>query len=533
MIRRLIPAALLLLVALPVTAQQNAQDSPNPWISREIYRRYAIGTWLAKNGDWSGAYHEYERAWRLWNRSGQLTARVAEALYRTQRPAEAEKFAQRAVEIDSSLAEPWLILGELALQRNDFREADRAFAHRVRARPDDLESRLKLGLIRESLGDDSGAAEAFRGYPRRRPGAAIANFHLGIVLVRLDRPREARRAFREALQENSRYIEAAENYAILTEELESETEAIEAWRAAHQIDATRPEPLRRLARLFVTAGRAVEAIESLKSLLEIIPDKRGEVKRLLASLALSSGDLASAAHAYFSLARGARTETGYIEAALIAAQAGSETDLLVTALDEAYRLGRRPQVALLLYRARLAANRETEAFALLASLPHDAIEDTAILWSMAVLHHRRGGETEAAAIFQRLIAIDPDNAEALNYVGYTWAEQGVRLERAEEYIRRALAIDPENPQFIDSLGWVLFQRGFTELALIQLERAHALLPDEPVIMEHLGDVYRRLQRPDKARAMYEASIEKAPEADRERLKEKIRELIGDPEQAVE
>lgn len=526
MIRRLVPAALLLLAALPVAAQQNAADLANPWISREIYRRYAVGSWLAANGDWTGAYHEYERAWRLHNRSGLLTARVAEALHRTQRPAEAEKFAQRAVEIDSSLPEPWLILGEMALRRNDFKEADRAFAHRVRARPDDIESRLKLGLIRESLGDDSGAAEAFRGYPRRRPGAAVANFHLGIVLVRLGRPQEARRAFREALQENPRYIEAAENHAILTEELESETEAIEAWRAAHRIDAARPEPLRRLARLFVNAGRTAEAIETLKRLLEVIPDKRGEVKQLLASLAISTGDLSSAAQAYFGLARAARTETGFIEAALIAAQAGTETDLLVTALDEAYRIGRRPQVALLLYRARLAANRETEAFNLLASLPHETIEDTAILWSMAVLHHRRGGETEAAAIFHRLIELDPENAEALNYVGYTWAEQGVRLDRAEEYIRRALTIDPENPQYIDSLGWVLFQRGHTELALIQLERAHALLPDEPVVMEHLGDVYRRLDRPEKARAMYEASLEKAPEADRERLRKKIMELTG-------
>ena len=58
-----------------------------------------------------------------------------------------------------------------------------------------------------------------------------------------------------------------------------------------------------------------------------------------------------------------------------------------------------------------------------------------------------------------LLAVNPDHAEALNFVGYAYAEQGVRLEEAERLVRRALELKPRSGHILDSLGWVLFRRG--------------------------------------------------------------------------
>ena len=67
--------------------------------------------------------------------------------------------------------------------------------------------------------------------------------------------------------------------------------------------------------------------------------------------------------------------------------------------------------------------------------------------------------------------LNPENAAALNYLGYTWAEQGIHLDEAEQLILRALAIEPNDGFYIDSLGWVYYQRGEYMQAIQHLERA--------------------------------------------------------------
>lgn len=116
---------------------------------------------------------------------------------------------------------------------------------------------------------------------------------------------------------------------------------------------------------------------------------------------------------------------------------------------------------------------------------------------------------------------DPNDDTANNDLGYIMADRGKNLEEAEQLIRKAIQLereqrkgakvagpdgDVDHAAFIDSLGWVLFRRGRVEEALKELERA-TVLPDgeDPVIWDHLGDVYLRLGQPDKARAAWEKS----------------------------
>jgi Flp pilus assembly protein TadD len=103
---------------------------------------------------------------------------------------------------------------------------------------------------------------------------------------------------------------------------------------------------------------------------------------------------------------------------------------------------------------------------------------------------------------RKAIELNPQNAPALNYLGYTWAEMGVQLDEAEKLIVRALKIEPNDGFFIDSLGWVYFQRGEYAKAVEQLERAVELTVDDPVIIEHLGDAYEKIGRTEQALQRY-------------------------------
>ena len=103
---------------------------------------------------------------------------------------------------------------------------------------------------------------------------------------------------------------------------------------------------------------------------------------------------------------------------------------------------------------------------------------------------------KAAELFRKAIAMDPANAaEPYNYLGYMWAEQNTHLEEAEDAIKRALQLDPGNGAYLDSMGWVQYRQGKFEQALENLKRAVQNLPrEDPVVFDHLGDAYLKLNR---------------------------------------
>ena len=204
---------------------------------------------------------------------------------------------------------------------------------------------------------------------------------------------------------------------------------------------------------------------------------------------------------------------------------------IVFDLGRTYRLSNRPKQARQVYnlavnarpddlRFRLEfgrtylAEKDWEAAipeleSLLSRLEDDTelLED--VLFDLGHSYERSGRFENAVAVFQRLLARAPDNHQALNYLGYMFAEKGVRLGEAEHYIQRALKVDPKNGAYLDSMGWVYFQQQrysdamrFLKLALKAEEsrlnkietafRTADQLENLSIILDHVGDAARAL-----------------------------------------
>ena len=103
-----------------------------------------------------------------------------------------------------------------------------------------------------------------------------------------------------------------------------------------------------------------------------------------------------------------------------------------------------------------------------------------------MVYEKLGDFEASVAQMQRTIALDPKHASALDYLGYMYAERGIRLDESIEVIQRALVLEPDNGYFIDSLGWAFFKKGWYEKALLELERAVAVVPDDPSCTTTLG-----------------------------------------------
>lgn len=166
-----------------------------------------------------------------------------------------------------------------------------------------------------------------------------------------------------------------------------------------------------------------------------------------------------------------------------------------------------------------------------------------VLFDLGRSLERAGQYDRAVAIFQRLLALDQDHADASNYLGYMLAERGERLTEAKKLIERALKIDPENGAYLDSLGWVYYQLKQYENAARWLDRALTVEeetlrqtnPNSPivdglrenlaVIHEHAGDTAHKMGDFSRASHHYERAIEFDP--DNQTLREKFKNLSKD------
>jgi len=99
----------------------------------------------------------------------------------------------------------------------------------------------------------------------------------------------------------------------------------------------------------------------------------------------------------------------------------------------------------------------------------------------------------------------------LNYLGYSWVDQGVHLDQGMDMIRKAVEQRPDDGYIVDSLGWAYFKTGNYDEAVKNLERAVELKPEDPTINDHLGDAYWRVGRTLEAHFQWSHAKDLKPE----------------------
>ncbi len=140
----------------------------------------------------------------------------------------------------------------------------------------------------------------------------------------------------------------------------------------------------------------------------------------------------------------------------------------------------------------------------LASKPED--KDYAIFVQGSVYERQKKYDL-AEESFRKVLADDPKNAMALNYLGYMLADRGTRVEEALGYIRRAVTLDPQNGAYLDSLGWAYYRLGNYDLAEENLRRASERIGNDPTVHQHLGELYQKTGRLKLATIHFERALE--------------------------
>ena len=158
--------------------------------------------------------------------------------------------------------------------------------------------------------------------------------------------------------------------------------------------------------------------------------------------------------------------------------------------------------------ARLLDDRgkKDEAVAAFQALMKRSPADASLVYEYANLLEKSGRVPEAEGALRDRLAADPLDANALNALGYMFAERNMKLDEAVSLLQRALKVEPSNPSYLDSLGWAYFQQGKIDLADAPITEAATKLPASSTVQDHLGDLRFKQQRYGDAAAAWERSL---------------------------
>ena len=138
-------------------------------------------------------------------------------------------------------------------------------------------------------------------------------------------------------------------------------------------------------------------------------------------------------------------------------------------------------------------------------------EDWRILYARGAARERMGRWPEAEADLIAALELAPNDPSLLNYLGYSWIDRGINMEKGFDLIRKAVSLRPQSGMIVDSLGWAHFKHGEYDEAVRYLERAVELEPGDPVLNDHLGDAYWKVGRRLEAGFQWQRSLNLQPD----------------------
>ena len=472
---------------------------------------------------------------------------------------EAVKFAERVAQADKSDRVARLVLGVNSLKRKQYVSARRDLAQSIRGPITDLTATLLSAWGNLGVNDSKGAIAAIDHLAGPEWYAIFKDLHAGLIYDVAGNQKEAGKRLERAYKLDSTALRVVQAYGSWVSRNRSPKEALTVFET---FDKALPRhPL------------VVEAMDKLKAGEKLPP--------------LVANVQAGAAEALYglgaSLGRRGGEDLGlvYLQLSLFLSP---NHPLALLSLADLYEALKKPELAIKIYdrvptnsplhrnaAIQMAANldsldRADEAQkhleALIKQNPDDletimalgnvlrghkkfaecanvyskgasAIQkpeksNWVVFYFRGICYERSKQWAKAEADLTKALELFPDQPHVLNYLGYSWIDQGIKLDEGMAMIKKAVQQRPDDGYIVDSLGWAYYRVGNYEEATKQLERAIELKPEDPTINDHLGDAYWRVGRVLEARFQWAHARDLKPDAeDLPKIEEKLKEGLPD------
>ena len=472
---------------------------------------------------------------------------------------EAVKFADRVAQADKNDRVARLVLGVNALKRKQYASARRDLAQSIRGPITDLTATLLSAWSQVGANDSKGAIAAVDHLAGPEWYAIFKDLHAGLIYDVAGNQKEAGKRLERAYKLDATALRVVQAYGSWTSRNRSPKEALTIFET---FDKALPRhPL------------VVEAMDKLKAGEKLPP--------------LVSSPQAGAAEALYglgaSLGRRGGEDLGlvYLQLSLFLTP---NHPLALLSLADLYESLKKPELAIKVYERvppgsplhrnaaiQMAGNLDSldraddaqkhlealikqnpddlEAIMALGNVlrGHKKFAECATVYSRGVsavpkpekanwvvfyfrgiCYERSKQWAKAEADLMKALELFPDQPHVLNYLGYSWIDQGVKLDEGMEMIKKAVQQRPDDGYIVDSLGWAYYRLGNYEEATKQLERAIELKPEDPTINDHLGDAYWRVGRVLEAKFQWAHARDLKPDPEElPKIEEKLKAGLPD------
>jgi tetratricopeptide (TPR) repeat protein len=494
---------------------------------------FVEGMAFEENGEMDRALEAYRKVLNVNPGQAQLASRVAGLLIQQDDFPQAIDVLKDAIKANPNNAEPYQQLAFIYLKY--LKKTDQAIDYANRAialNPGDAEGYQRLVEIEVAAGQEKKALEVLDRAAKVRSNDPAFWMRLGklymAILFKSDsqpKPDELKKTneiFKKAADhagDDPAVLKEIADYYAASEQLK---EAIPLYLRALELQPDDANAREKLATGFILTNQREKAVEMLEQIIKEHPEKYQSYDLLAQVLDDEARSLQRANRIEEAKAKFAKVAANYEQSLLINPNHPStylhlaelllgplrDADRAVNLLTEARRrFPGAPEIVYYLAIAQREAKQSQQAVATFEEALHEAQidEDDDVINAKFYFNYGAAAEQaglyeKAADLLRKSISLEPANsAEAYNYIGYMWADHNMNLDEAEAMIRRALESEPNNASYMDSLGWVEFRKGKFDQALNDLLRAaKAVERDDPVVFEHIGDTYLKLNRVPEA-----------------------------------
>ncbi|HWX72604.1 MAG TPA: tetratricopeptide repeat protein [Xanthobacteraceae bacterium] len=471
---------------------------------------------------------------------------------------EAGKLADRLIQVDRTDRIARLVVGVRALKQKQYALARQSFAQSVRGPVTDLTATLLTAWALAGAGDARGATDALDHLTGPDWYAIFKDLHGGLILDFGNNRKDAAKRYERAYKADSTALRTVQAYARFLSRNGGKNEALKIYQEFNK--AVPDHPLISAEMKDLAAGEKLPALvdspqagaaEALYGLGASIGRRGGEDLALIyLQLALyleptHAMALLSLADLYESLKKPDLAIKVYdrIPPSPLRRnadiQVASDLDQLERT-DEAKKrlehlIAEHPKdtEAIVAFGNILRGRKQFAECAdvygkAIANVPKPEKSNWVMFYFRGICYERSKQWPNAEVDLKKALELYPDQPLVLNYLGYSWVDQGVHMDEGMNMIRRAVEQRPDDGYIVDSLGWAYFRTGNYAEAVKNLERAVELKPEDPTINDHLGDAYWRVGRALEARFQWSHAKDLNPDKDDlPKIEEKLKSGLPD------
>ncbi|GIL02254.1 MAG: hypothetical protein BroJett030_21530 [Alphaproteobacteria bacterium] len=558
--RRLMSATVASVLAALMLAPAAARaDLPDPTLAETVSGASLSGSFLAaqlaaKDNDDAAAVAFYERALALDPANEELKQFLFLALTANGRIADAVDIGRQLPQAGPAGGVVRLVVAVHALKQKSWAKVSELLAGSNGGELDRLVELLLKAWALYGAGNVDGALDTSTAFAGADWANVVRDYHSGLIAAAAARDAEAEKFFRQAIADRAAaavlsevYLRAVEALVRVQAKLGKLDEARQTLASGKELLPTHPP--------FLALGRRLEEGLPLAPLLTSAPQGGSELLYNVGA-AISRQGGASFAQSYLQLAdylnpgsdvvvlaladvfenhKDHERANGYYEridakspywrrARLQYALNLNDLDQVDKAKETLKVLIAEDPDDLLAYSTLGSVHSQHEEYAEAAEVYDRAVARIAtpeqshwdLFYRRGIAHERLKQWEKAEPNFKQALALNPDQPNVLNYLGYSWIDMGINLEEGMAMIRKAVELRPNSGYIVDSLGWAHYRLGQYEDAVRELERAVELMPQDPVINDHLGDAYWKAGRKLEATFQWNHALASKPEPDDEK-----------------